>query len=177
VREGIGEIVPHPDWGSEYRTPTRKQAKVALAALDAITSELERLRRANRTRPDYDLHCVDCGAAHNLDCSIPSVLWNQVAKDVGVLCVLCIDDRLAAAGLTCDVAEFYYVGTALRGRRYAETTGDLQLAEAELKRVREKVRRIGQIVPKPLRNGNASYFEDAQADAVHRLVAEIEESA
>ena len=44
VREGVGEITPHPDWGSEYRTPTRKQAKAARAALDSLAAELERVK-------------------------------------------------------------------------------------------------------------------------------------
>jgi hypothetical protein len=101
-----------------------------------LQAELAKLRRASRTRADYDLRCEDCGAAHNLDTSIPSELWNRICRNPGaaemglseteVLCTLCIDERLTKAGLTCDIAEFYFVGRALKSRLYAASTGDAE---------------------------------------------------
>ena len=34
----------------------------------------------------------------------------------------------------------------------------------------EALERVQTIVPQPLRNGHASYFEDAQADGAHRTI-------
>jgi hypothetical protein len=90
------------------------------ATIAQLREELARLRRATRTRPDYDLHCQTCGAPHWLDTSIPSEVWNQIAPDVSLLCLLCIDERMAAAGLSAE-AEFYFVGAALRGKLYGPT--------------------------------------------------------
>jgi hypothetical protein len=72
-----------------------------------------------RTRPDYDLRCERCAAPHNLDTSIPSSIWNQVArpKAYSILCTLCIDDLVASAGLICE-AEFYFVGRAVSSKLY-----------------------------------------------------------
>jgi hypothetical protein len=83
----------------------------------ALPARLAAGARALRTRPDYDFRCQDCGAPHNLDTSIPSEIWNRIAPDRGALCTLCIDDRLAEAGLTTE-AEFYFVGRALKSRLY-----------------------------------------------------------
>lgn len=93
---------------------------------DQLADALERAERAeaaNRTRPDYDLRCDDCGRAHILDTSIPSDIWNRVASDVSILCTTCIDARLVKAGLTCE-AEFYYVGSALSSKMYQYTEAD-----------------------------------------------------
>ncbi len=90
------------------------------------------LLRAVRTRPDYDLRCQNCGAPHWFDCSIPSHVWNRIADPGAVLCLLCIDDLLAAAGIECDRAEFYFVGKALRSRLYEASTGDLETTLREL---------------------------------------------
>lgn len=79
--------------------------------------EIERLQRANRTRPEYDLRCEDCGRAHILDTSIPSEIWNQIAGDASILCTTCIDDRLVKHGLACE-AKFYFVGKALDSTLY-----------------------------------------------------------
>ena len=109
---------------SHYVMPTcLKNLKARVAALEA---ENERVKKASRTRADYDLRCGECGAAHNLDTSIPSDLWNQIAAPADILCVLCIDEKLTKKGLQCDVAEFYYVGTSLSSRKYAETSGEIQ---------------------------------------------------
>lgn len=74
--------------------------------------EIERLQRANRTRPEYNLRCEDCGRAHILDTSIPSEIWNQIAGDASILCTTCIDDRMVKHGLEGE-AKFYFVGKAL----------------------------------------------------------------
>ena len=91
-------------------------------------------RNANRTRPDYNLRCQECGAAHNLDTSIPSKIWNVIAPDVSILCTLCIDERMAAKGLTAE-AEFYFVGKALKSKLYAESQGDVERQEREVERL------------------------------------------
>ena len=92
--------------------------------MNSISLAVEKISRALRTRPDYDLRCDDCGAPHILDTSIPSAIWNKVASDVSCLCTLCIDDRVAAAGLSCR-AEFYFVGRAVRSRLYDDSFGDV----------------------------------------------------
>lgn len=114
-----------------------------------LERQLAEARRASRTRPDYDLRCQDCGAPHWLDTSLPSVIWNQIAKPGDILCLLCIDNRLQAKGLTCNEAEFYFVGAALSSKLYAESHGNVQnlqrqLAEAraEVERLRKALRRI-----------------------------------
>lgn len=100
---------------------------------NALVAEAERLARAARTRPDYDIRCSQCGASHWVDTSIPSELWNQIAEAHDILCALCIDDRLAAKGLRCDDAEFYYVGAALSSSLYARDANDrIRALEAEL---------------------------------------------
>jgi len=83
-----------------------------------LRGEVERLTHANRTREDYDLHCTQCGKAHILDTVLPSEIWNQIAAPEDLLCTLCIDDRLAAKGLTFSEAEFYYGGPALQSSLY-----------------------------------------------------------
>jgi hypothetical protein len=108
-------------------------------------------KHALRTREDYDFRCQDCGAPHNLDTSIPSPIWNAICDNrpgdvpgaagigmpvAGALCTLCIDDRLVKAGLTCDVAEFYFGGKALSSRNYAEDTGTIDYLKRELQAAR-----------------------------------------
>jgi hypothetical protein len=119
-------------------TPSSWRARnVVKAFIEACDpAETERLRRATRTRPDYDLRCQDCGAAHNVDTSIPSAVWNRIAEPASVLCTLCIDERLTKAGLTCDEAEFYYNGDALRSKLYAESHGEVARLERELAEAR-----------------------------------------
>lgn len=117
------------------------------AALARVEAELERLQRASRTRPDYDLRC-NCGAPHWLDTSIPSAIWNEVAEPGDLLCLLCIDQRLAAAGLSTDQAEFYFVGDALRSKPYAESHGEVAYLEQEVARLKEGLRRIADYGPK-----------------------------
>lgn len=91
--------------------------------------------------------CEDCGGPHMVDTSIPSPIWNAICRnpgaagigmpEVGLLCTACIDARLVKAGLTCDVAEFYYVGKALVCRLYAESTGTI---DDLIRRMRRLVR-------------------------------------
>lgn len=116
-------------------------ARHTLSRLDALKQENEALKHASRTRPDYDLRCDDCGAAHNVDTVIPSEIWNRVCRDpgaaklglqeAGVLCTLCIEARLIRAGLTFDDAEFYYVGPALKSRMYEASHGEMQALRRE----------------------------------------------
>lgn len=82
-----------------------------------LLKHIAELERANRTRPEYDLRCDQCGRAHILDTSIPSEIWNKIAPDGGVLCTTCIDDRMAAMGLKGE-AKFYFVGKALVSTLY-----------------------------------------------------------
>jgi hypothetical protein len=114
--------------------------KVAVAqAVAAVEQERDAALRLVRTRADYDLRCEECGAPHWMDTSIPSAIWNQIAKPEETLCLLCIDGRLAKAGLRCDAAEFYYVGTALQSKMYAESHGDVQDLERRLKHAERRV--------------------------------------
>ncbi len=110
----------------------------------------------NRTRPEYDLTCQDCGKAHILDTSLPSEIWNQIAKPEDVLCALCIDARLVKTGLTCDVAEFYFSGQALKSRLY----GGASNFEAALRQRAEAAEE------------RAGLFEDL-ADGRQALMADI----
>jgi len=88
-----------------------------------------------RTRPDYNFRCDRCRAPHNIDTSIPSVIWNQIVErdspqgdKYGALCTLCIDDLMVERGLTGE-AEFYFNGGALRSKSYAPPTqGDIEQA-------------------------------------------------
>jgi len=83
----------------------------AIAAIKAV----ERAR--DPVRADYKLRCEDCGRSHYLDCSLPSEIWNQIARPENVLCTMCIDARLAAKGLKAE-CEFYYAGEALTSKLY-----------------------------------------------------------
>lgn len=104
----------------------------AAAALSALQHQVEVLTRANATRPDYDLHCEECGRAHILDTSLPSEIWNQIADPADILCTTCIDSRLAAKGLTA-LAEFYFVGEALTSKLYdRDLSSRLEAAEAKV---------------------------------------------
>ena len=99
---------------------------------EAAESALAAERHANRTRPDYDLRCQDCGRAHILDTSIPSEIWNVIASDVGILCMTCIDDRLVKHDIKCDQAEFYFVGAALSSKLYEESHGTVASLKGQL---------------------------------------------
>lgn len=101
------------------------------AELYTAIAEIERLEARDKVREDYPLRCGDCGRAHFLDCSLPSGTWNQIARPEETLCVTCIDDRLATAGLQCDEAEFYYAGTALASKLYTESHGEVARLRAE----------------------------------------------
>jgi hypothetical protein len=117
---------------ADLETAARAEGQQLRQSLAALEAENERVKKASRTRADYDLRCGECGAAHNLDTSIPSDLWNQIAAPADILCVLCIDEKLTKKGLQCDVAEFYYVGTSLSSRKYAETSGEIQRLNREI---------------------------------------------
>lgn len=106
--------------------------------LAAERAARERAERAIRTRPDYDLRCQECGAPHWLDTSLPSEIWNRIAKPEDILCLLCIDERLERAGIKTDQAEFYFVGRALQSKVYAESHG--RVAEAERRAERAEAR-------------------------------------
>ena len=136
---------------SPYLTRPERDRLVALAG-EAIRS-----RRALRTRPDYNFRCDECGAPHNLDTSIPSDMWNQIMPNGGALCTLCIDDKLAAAGLAAP-AEFYFVGAALTCRLYTDDNAALRqrLADAEA-----RVQRMGEAL---------SWYQE-KADALVRYGA------
>ncbi len=120
---------------SDEKPAVDLEAKVAGWHEDRLCKqalEINRLRYALRTRPEYDFRCDCCGAPHNLDTSIPSEQWNAIAGDkYGALCTLCIDDLLTEKGLTCE-AEFYFVGKALVSRLYGQSIGDLEEAEREI---------------------------------------------
>lgn len=88
------------------------------ATIAQLREEVESLTYASRTRADYDIRCSKCGAAHNVDTSIPSDIWNQIAEPHELLCTLCIDEALNEKGLTCEAA-FYFVGDALTGKLYS----------------------------------------------------------
>lgn len=105
--------------------------EVMLECIEAVKKLREKRaehEHALRTRADYDFRCQDCGAPHNLDTSLPSDKWTRIAenpgaaaiglKEVGALCTLCIDDRLAKAGITDVECEFYFTGKAMRSRTY-----------------------------------------------------------
>lgn len=79
-----------------------------------------------------DLLCMDCGVPHYVDCSLPSEIWNQIAHPHEMLCPNCIDKRLDAAGLTCNQAEFYFVGKTLSSKLYSESHGDVAKLERDV---------------------------------------------
>ena len=88
-------------------------------------------RSQRQRRPDYDLICGDCGGPHFLDCSLPSEVWNKIARPEEILCPVCIDRRLEDRGLTTSQAEFYYSGRALHSKLYTAGHGEL----TELRRI------------------------------------------
>lgn len=101
------------------RLTTEKPDLFLDVMVGAGKAAIEQLQRASRTRPDYDRRCTACSAPHWLDTSIPSEIWNQIAKDDELLCLLCIDERVARLlrtereGMTASVAE---AGTETEGR-------------------------------------------------------------
>lgn len=92
---------------------------IAMRERDEARAALARAQYASRTRPDYDLHCQECGAPHWIDTVLPSETWNQIADPSDLLCMLCIDARLKAAGLHAE-AEFYFGGAALVSKMYGQ---------------------------------------------------------
>lgn len=84
-----------------------------------VAELLKAALKASRTRDDYNLRCEECGAPHWIDTSLPSGIWNRIAPDADVLCMLCIDDRLAAAGMKVE-ARFYFAGEGLQSELYAD---------------------------------------------------------
>jgi len=84
------------------------------------------------------LRCEDCGGPHPFDTSLPNEVWNQIADPGALLCLFCIDKRLVAKGLTCDEAEFYFNGKALRSKLYAESHGDVAYWKREAAAERER---------------------------------------
>lgn len=138
-------------------TEMKRRSGEAEAALAAERERAEKAENANRTRPDYDLRCGDCGRAHILDTSIPSAIWNKVAADASILCTTCIDDRMAKHGVEGE-AEFYFVGKALKSKLYDESHGCIAAAEAratEALRVVEAARVIMQDFVAKVDAGNA----------------------
>lgn len=79
------------------------------------------------------LVCEECGDPHLFDVSIPSEMWNKIAKPYEILCLWCIDNRLAEAGLSCE-GSFYFVGKALVSKSY---TGDSMAVEKLAQRAME----------------------------------------
>lgn len=129
---GFGHVcnapVPYHDWHEpEANRESQARKNIAhIATFDpptvlALIARCEAAEKANRTRTDYDLRCQECGRAHILDTSLPSEIWNQIAKPEDHLCTTCIDDRLAVKGLTAE-AEFYFVGNALVSKLYRDQT-------------------------------------------------------
>lgn len=108
-----------------------KNADKLREAFDRRGEEIERLKAASRTRPDYDLNCEQCGASHWLDTVLPSAVWNQIAEPHNILCMICIDERLTAKSLTAE-AEYYFVGDSLKSKLYEEPQGDVERLETEL---------------------------------------------
>jgi hypothetical protein len=138
------------------------------------------LDAACRTRPDYNLRCQDCGAPHNLDTSIPSPIWNAICEnrpevppgaagigmpEVGLLCILCIDERLQKAGLTCHEAEFYFVGRALSSKLYGGP--DSRGLYALLNLCRSLYARWSNTAP----NSPHRMLDDYDAHALHAAIA------
>jgi len=72
----------------------------------------------SRVREDYPILCDRCGSPHWFDTSIPSDIWNvAVAGRWGTLCLLCVDEVIEAAGMTCE-AEIYFTGRAVKSKLY-----------------------------------------------------------
>ena len=107
----------------------------ALGDLPALVAEVRELQDWQR-RKDYDLFCGDCGGPHFLDCSLPSDLWNQIGRPEEVLCPVCIDRRLQAAGLTAE-AEFYYAGKGLQSKLYTKSQGEIEMLQRAVCELRE----------------------------------------
>ncbi len=122
---------------AEWRA-MRQERDAALAAVEAYQSDItelaeraelaeSKLARATRVRPDYPFLCRCCGAAHTLDTSIPSEVWNRIAPEGGFLCTLCIDERVAALGFKDIPAEFYFAGQGISSRLYTDSLGDVAM--------------------------------------------------
>lgn len=111
--------IDHPDDDAdEEKPPTALEQRVLERMMKYMEEEVIKARAANAVRPDYPFTCDGCGRAHIIDTVIPSDLWNQISDGCGMLCAVCIDQRLVKHSLTCDCAEFYYYGKALKSRLY-----------------------------------------------------------
>lgn len=128
---------------------------------DEAVKELE---RRSRTRPDYDLRCDECGAPHWLDCSLPSETWNAISNGASILCVLCIDARLKAAGLNAE-CEFYFVGDALSGKMYGDTTA-LAASQARVGELDKWLGDIQRVLEREPDNGR-------RIDQIHYILASV----
>ena len=100
------------------------------------------VRSISERRASEFYKCQQCGGPHLVDTSLPSVIWNQIAEPSDFLCTWCIDERLQAAGLSCNEAEFYFVGEALSSKLYAESHGDVAKLERELAEARAECERL-----------------------------------
>ena len=134
------------DIDEEYGVPEVQDLAKSHEALhterDAALARADAAEYANRTRPDYNLRCQDCGRAHILDTSIPSEIWEQITQDgAGILCITCIDERLAKAGLIA-TAQFYYVGTARQSQLYSEPDEALRDQVEQVTRERDQWREL-----------------------------------
>jgi len=140
------EVVPgRPESGATILRDDDREMLLDIAT--RISQQAQRIEelegeRRKLIRADYNLRCDDCGGAHFLDTSIPSVIWNQIAPDGGMLCTLCIDRRMAAKGLKCDEAEFYFVGDNLQSKLYAESHGEVARLERERDQQADKIKRL-----------------------------------
>lgn len=105
-----------PGWRMKARVEELLRRQLSQA--NELVGELE---RASRVRPGYELRCDECGAPHWFDTSLPSEIWNKIADPGEMLCLLCIEARLAAAGIHAE-AEFYYAGEFLKSALYPEVT-------------------------------------------------------
>lgn len=68
-----------------------------------------------------DFFCSDCGTKEYADCSVDSKIWNYVASPNEMLCPLCLDERLFAAGISGVECRFYFVGKSLSSAPYYQS--------------------------------------------------------
>lgn len=118
----------HPQYQSGgIQSSYYKLLTVLSGKTEAAYLEWVKLKGANRVREDYPFRCQRCGAPHWLDTSVPSEVWNQiVGRDTpegdkrGMLCLLCIDELVAEAGLSCEV-EFHFGGRGITSKTYSDS--------------------------------------------------------
>lgn len=70
--------------------------------------------------PEEEHRCGECGGPHMVDTTLPSSIWNQIARPEESLCTLCIEARLQAKGISGVLCKFYYAGEAMMGQLYDE---------------------------------------------------------